>query len=545
MKKINFLLVALFLVVACSFAQNNKIKNVILMIPDGTSLATVSSARWYQRYNYPDKQKLNIDPYICGTVLTYSSNAPIGDSAPTTSCFMTGVPSRAGWVSTYPIADPANDIVSLDPSKAYQPLMTVLEAAKITQGKATGLVCVCEFPHATPADCASHSYNRGKYDWIAPQMVHNNLDVMIGGGAKIINEEGIKYLKNEGYGVFLNEIDSFKNYKGKKMWSLFAEKDMSYDLDRNPSQEPSLGEMTQVAIDKLSQNKNGFFLMVEGSKIDWAAHANDPIAMITDMLAFDKACGVALDFAKKDGQTVIVILPDHGNSGISLGSSKCKDYSTLTKDDLFKNVSQYKCTAEGLIKKLKETEGSKVKQVFLDNTGISLSESDLNAILKSEDYSKSGLSDEERMKGSNLRKIVSKILDDNTCFGFTTGGHTGEEVFLAVYDPTNKRPTGHITNIDINNYLFSSLGLKQSLPSLTGEYFAKHTDVFKGYEFAINQTNKENPVLEIKNKGNKLEVRPNTNIVILNGKEVKLKSVVIYVDRNETFYLPQSLKSLL
>ncbi|MDR1370859.1 MAG: alkaline phosphatase [Dysgonamonadaceae bacterium] len=544
MKKINLLFVSLF-IVACVFAEGNKIKNVILMIPDGTSLATVSSARWYQRYNNPDKQKLNIDPYICGTVLTHSSNAPIGDSAPTTSCFMTGVPSRAGWVSTYPTADPANDIIPMDPSMAYQPLMTVLEAAKITQGKSTGLVCVCEFPHATPADCASHSYSRGKYDRIAPQMIHNNLDVMIGGGTTIINEEGIKYLKNEGYGVFLNDIDGFRNYTGDKMWSLFADKDMSYDLDRNPAEEPSLAEMTAKAIEKLSKNQNGFFLMVEGSKIDWAAHSNDPIAMITDMLAFDEACGVALDFAKKDGQTVIVVVPDHGNSGISIGSSKCSNYGTLTKDDLFKNISQYKCTAEGLIKKLRRADAANISRIFVENAGINLSEEELNSILKCEDYSKSSLSDEERMKGSKLSKVVAKILDSRTCFGFTTGGHTGEEVFLAVYDPTKNRRTGHITNIDINSYLHSSLGLKQSLSSLTGEYFAKHTDVFKRYEFSINQTDKDNPVLEIKNKGNKLEIRPNTNIVLLNGKEVKLKSVIVYVDRNETFYLPQSLGKLL
>ena len=544
MKKFNLLFVAL-LVTACLFAQENKVKNVILMIPDGASLATVSSARWYQRYNNPEKPNLNIDPYICGTVLTYSSNAPIGDSAPTTSCFMTGVPSRAGWVSTYPIADPKNDIIPLDPSMAYQPLMTVLEAAKIVQGKSTGIVCVSEFPHATPADCASHSYSRGKYDWIAPQMVHNNLDIMIGGGTEFLSEDGIKYLKNEGYGVYLNDINGFRNHPGDKMWSLFADKDMAYDLDRNPEEEPSLAEMTAKAIEKLSKNTNGFFLMVEGSKIDWAAHSNDAVGMITDMLAFDKACGIALDFAKTDGQTVVVILPDHGTSGISLGSSKCSNYSSLTKDDLFKNISQYKSTGSGLVKKLQQVDGSNVKQIFVENTGIHLSEEELNDILKCEDYSKSVLSDEERMKGSKLSRVVAKILDSRTCFGFTTGGHTGEEVFLAVYDPTGNRPTGHITNIDVNDYLHSALGLEQSLPSLTSEYFAKHTDVFNGFQLSINQTDKKNPILEVKNKKNKLEIRPNTNIILLNGKEIKLNSVVVFVDRNETFYLPQSLKNLL
>ncbi len=545
MRKIILLFVSLLLAVASGFAGKPEIKNVILMIPDGTSLATVSSARWYQRYNNPDQTKLNIDPYICGTVLTYSSNAPIGDSAPTTSCYMTGVPSRAGWVSTYPIADPGNDIIPMDSTLAYQPLMTVLEAAKITQNKATGLVFTCEFPHATPADCSSHSYNRGKYDWIAPQMVHNNLDVVIGGGVGLLNDELKAYLEKEGYGVFRDDIEGFRKYSGNKMWSLFADKDMAYDLDRDPRKEPSIAEMTGEAIKKLSGNPNGFFLMVEGSKIDWAAHANDPIAMITETLAFDKACKVAFDFAKQDGKTVVIVLPDHGNSGISIGSGKCKDYSTLTKDELFHNVSQYKCTGEGLIKKIHQTDASGIRQLFSQYTGIELSDEELNSILSCEDYSKGALSDEERMKGSKLNKVVAKILDSKTCFGFTTGGHTGEEVFLAVYDPTPNRVSGHITNIDINHYMVQSLGLTTPLTELTQKYFAKHTEVFNGYQYSINQKEDKKPVLEIKNKNNKLQITPNTNIVLLNGKEVKLNSVVIYVDRNNTFYLPKSLKQLL
>ncbi len=546
MKKIGCLLLLSLLIIGNLVAQDKKIKNVILMIPDGTSLATVSAARWYQRYNQPDKPNLNLDPYICGTVLTFSSNAPIGDSAPTTSCYMTGVPSRAGWVSTYPTPDPENDILPMDSTKAYQPLMTVLEAARITQNKSVGLVCTCEFPHATPADCSAHSYNRSRYNWIAPQMVHNGLDVVIGGGARLIDDSMKVYLEKEGCGVFLNDMTGFRNYKGNKMWALFAERDMSYDLDRDPEKQPSLAEMAGKAIEKLSTNPNGFFLMVEGSKIDWAAHANDPIALITDMLAFDKACGVALDFAKKNGETVVIILPDHGNSGFSIGSSKCKDYSTLTKDELFKGISQYKITGEGLIEKLHKTDASEVRSVVKEYTGIELTDSEYQEMIQCADYSKSSLTDEERMKGSKLVKVVAKILDSRTCFGFTTGGHTGEEVFLAVYDPTPNRIAGFKTNQEINTYLRQSLGLQQSLEELTGEYFAKHTDVFRNYTCTIiDPEKKDSPKLEVKNKKKKLEIYPNTNLVLLNGKEVKLNSVVVYVDKNNTFYLPVSLRNLL
>ena len=541
MKRIINILVIALLTANCIVAQ--EIKNVIVLIPDGTSLPVVSAARWYKEYN-TGKTGLNIDPYLCGTIKTYSSNAPIGDSAPTTSCYMTGYPSRAGYVSTYPPADPQNDIIPMDPDKAYQPLMTVLEAARITQNKATGLVVTCEFTHATPADCAAHSYNRGKYEWIAPQMAHNKLDVMIGGGVKYLLDTDKQFLQNEGYGVFLNDINGFKNYKGNKMWALFGEVGMAYDIDRDPAKEPSLAEMTKIAIEKLSKNKNGFFLMVEGSQIDWAAHANDAAAIIKEMLAFDEACGVALDFAKEDGKTVVVILPDHGNSGFSIGSNKCPNYSSLTKDQLFGPVSKVKASIGGLASKLNSTDPAGLKDVFNNLTGITLSFNDYAQIMQCSDYRRSTLSEGEKNKDLRLSNVVIGILDKNTCFGFTTTGHTGEEVFLAVYDPTKNRLTGHHSNIELNHYLRKSLGLKQSLESLTNDYFAKHTDVFANYSFTITSKN-DIPVLEIKNNNKVMEIQPNTSIVKLNGKDVMLNSVVIHVDRNNTFYLPKSLRGLM
>ncbi|MDR1631905.1 MAG: alkaline phosphatase [Dysgonamonadaceae bacterium] len=529
----------------CTRSQNKEIKNVILLIPDGTSLASVSTARWFQRYLNPDETRLNIDPYLCGTILTFSSNAPIGDSAPTTSCYMTGYPSRAGYVSTYPVADPVNDIIPMDSLKAYQPLMTLLEAARIAQHKSTGLVFTCEFPHATPADCSAHSYQRGNYGWIAPQIVHNQIDVVIGGGVSLLNDENRQFLKNEGYGLFLNDINGFRNYPGDKMWALFADKDMAYDIDRNSEQEPSLAEMTKIAINKLSRNKNGFFLMVEGSKIDWAAHANDARAIISDMLAFDEACGEAFRFAESNGETLVVVAPDHGNSGISIGSNKCRGYSSLTKDQLFGDVAQFKTSVSALIQILHNTKPADLRQAVLDLTGITLIDEEFEQLLQTADYNLSSLSNEDRMKGTKLTQEVAKILDRHTCFGFTTTGHTGEEVFLAVYDPRpNKRLTGFHTNVELNHYMRNAMGLEKQFESLTGEYFAKHTDVFKNYTCTIDSLD-TNPILTVKNNETTLEVRPNTNIAKLNGTDLKLNSVVIYVDKNNTFYLPQSLKKAL
>jgi alkaline phosphatase len=328
------------------------------------------------------------------------------------------------------------------------------------------------------------------------------------------------------------------------MWALFCDADMSFDIDRDPAKEPSLAEMTRKAIEKLSKDEDGFVLMVEGSKIDWAAHANDAASIITDMLAFDEACGIAFDFAEKNGETLVVVVPDHGNSGLSIGSGHCANYSTLTKDELFSNIAQFKTSISKLISRLRQTDASQLVNVVHELTGIHLSKEEQEQLLPLTRSKQNNLSPTERMKGSDWTKTVSKILTNHTCFGFTTGGHTGEEVFLAVLDPSPNRLTGHHTNIELHQYIYKSLGLTTDLDTLTAQYFAKHDEVFAEYKYSI--TTKNNiPVLEVKNKKNRLEIRPNSNIVLVNGTETKLSTVIVYVDKNNTFYLPKSLRELL
>jgi alkaline phosphatase len=557
-KRIILLLLSVFIILPARSLdpkQVKPVKNLILLIPDGTSLATVSAARWYQWYLHPDKPKLAIDPYICGTVRTYSSNDPIGDSAPTTSCYMTGYPSLAGYVATYPVSDGENDIDPVDPSKAYQPLTTLLEAARILQQKSTGLVFTCEFPHATPADCSAHSYNRGRYDWIAPQMVHNDLDVVIGGGVSLLTEADEVYLKANGYGVYRNDMEGMRGYTGDKMWALYNNRDMAYDLDRDASKEPSLEEMTRIAIEKLSRNENGFFLMVEGSKVDWAAHANDPAGMVTEFLAFDRACQAALEFARKNGETAIVIVPDHGNSGFSLGVRHC---GKSTKKDLFHVISQVKLTADGLAKKLNSEPASAVQQIFREYAGFELTDDELNTLFHCESYQKSPIPESERsnknvvasLYSGSLNDFVAKLITSKTCFGFTTGGHTGEEVFLAAYHPAGTLPMGMYTNIELNHYMTAAFGLSGRLEELTASNFAPHTEVFKDYvcEIIPSLEEKGSPTLVVKNKNKQLNITPNTNIVKLGKKgedEARLQTVVVYVDVNRTFYLPKSITAYL
>lgn len=549
-----------------SFAQGKKkIRNVIMMIPDGTSTSVLSLSRWYN--SGPVLKWLSVDPYVCGLVKTHSSNAPIGDSAPTSSWYATGYASQTGFISTYPPQDVENDLVKVDKSKAYQPLMTVLEAAKLA-GKKTGLVFTCQFPHATPADFSAHSRDRNAYLMIADQMVHNNIDVLFGGGTSFMNKENRQYLAKNGYDTLFADIKSvnfenggdykrFKQISNKKAWALFSPIDVSNDLDRNPNQTPSLEEMTQKALDLLSKdNKNGFFMMVEGSKVDWSAHNNDPIGVITEFLAFDRAVGTAIKFAKdkeKEGiETIIVICPDHGNSGISMGSRLSNSgYDKLSYSKLYGPLKQYKLTAEGIANEmaapLAADKNFKADSVFLatafrkGDPAIVLTAPEMKSLL--DEYVAMGGKAE---KAGNLIKPIAKIITARTYVGFTTNGHTGEDVFLAVY-PTGTSLHGVVGSDDINRFFSKQLavsGIPINLNDSTAKYFSKHTEVLKGYDFKISgfdKASKTGAILEARKGNTVITIPSNKNEIIINGVMKSLKSVVIYDDINQVFYLPSTI----
>lgn len=544
-KSIFFVFFLLFLSFTFVNAQDNRIKNVILMISDGTSANVLSLARWYQLYLDSTQTELAVDPYICGLVKTHSSDAPIGDSAPTTSCYVTGQPTQTGFVSMHPLKS-SHDLLPIDSARRYQPMMTVLEAAKYIYGKFTGLVFTCYFTHATPADCAAHWYKRSDYNIIAKQMVYNDIDVVIGGGTKFLNASLQNYLSNSGSDVILNDKAAFQHCKATRFWALFNSEEMPFEIDRDPVQTPSLAEMTRKAMQTLSQNENGFFLMVEGSKVDWAAHDNDAKTVIADFLAFDDAVKEALDFANRDGQTVVIILPDHGNSGITMGNRNANSgYDKLSLDTIMKPLKDYTMSAEKMTKILQITEPKEIKSLFKKYYNIVLSDSEINMLYAAKDYKMSPLKNRDGASALTLQYTVSKILYDRTFIGFTTYGHTGEDVFLAVYHPGNQIPIGLNSNIDINSYLCHQLGLEQQLPALTDNLFAKHEDVFgnlKNVKYAVDSLAPDQYKLTIRDKKNSMEMESYTNYIIFNKEKINLKSLIIYVDKNKTFYLPKDLR---
>ncbi|MEA5129286.1 MAG: alkaline phosphatase [Proteiniphilum sp.] len=538
MKKLNIIFCLLIASVALIAQEVKPVKNVIMMIPDGTSIGVYSAARWFKYYNGME-DRLNIDPYFTGTVTTFSSNAPIGDSAPTGSCYATGVLQQTGNVAIHPEVS-ENDLFPVDASRTWQPAATILEASKIEKKKAVGLVVTCEFPHATPADFSAHHYNRGNYKALAPQIAYQNMDVVFAGGNSILTDDIRKHFTNNGTTLIQDDKEALLNYRGDgKVWALFGEKGLPYNIDRNPDKVPSLGEMTQKALEVLSKNENGFFMMVEGSQVDWAAHANDAATMIDEYLAFDEAVGIAMAFAEKDGNTVVVVAADHGNSGFTIGSGSCPGYDKLSIEQLFGTVSNYQLSANGLESILVNTKPDDIKAVFKKYTDIDITDEELETLLASKNYKEA-----DYMKvatSNNLAHNIVNILNSRTCFGFTTGGHTGEEVLLACYHPQGDALRGHVKNTDLNQYLQKVTGLETSLQELSDRIFVKHDQVFAGMNYSIDKKDPDFPVLRVKKGKNTLEVKAFSSVAQLNGKPLEIGSVTVYIDKNDTFYLPAAL----
>lgn len=320
-----FLSLIFFFLNGCSSSSINdsneslseaNVKNIILLIGDGMGSEHIKAARWKK---VGENGSLNMDnlPYN-GWIETLSADNAITDSAAAATAFATGVKTN-------------NGVISLDPNLNFLP--TILEDAK-KHGKSVGLVTNVQISHATPAAFASHVDSRNKMNEIALQLLENHVDVLLGGGEdeflpisdngcfpepgerndsrNLINEaisDGYTYVCDS------NSLENVSPLSTNKLIGLFSDEGMVRPFT------PSLELMAQKAIEILSQNENGFFLMIEGGTIDWASHANDALNTINDTVDFDKAIKVAFDFSKSNDNTLLIITADHETGGMSVSLS--------------------------------------------------------------------------------------------------------------------------------------------------------------------------------------------------------------------------------
>ncbi|WP_409288487.1 alkaline phosphatase [Peribacillus sp. SCS-37] len=510
---------------------------VIMMVMDGTSSTVTTLARWYKGGN------LAMDEMAAGGVRTYSAESAITDSAPAGTALATGHKTNDKYIGVLPSVVNSPGLKPVDEKDAQRPVANVLEGAKLL-GKSTGLVATAEIQHATPADFSAHATHRSNYGDIAEQQVYQNIDVVLGGGKESLSPASSKNARQDGEDLikvldqkkydFVEDRNSLLNSKSDKIWGSFAPSALAYDFDRKTAKpsEPTLAEMTDKAIKTLNKDKDGFFLFVEGSKVDWAAHANDPIGMISDTLAFDDAVKKALDFAKKDGNTMVIAVTDHGNSGISIGNLKTGTgaYSSTPVSAYIDPLKKAKLTVEGAASNLKD-DLSNIEEVAAS-------------------YGLDNLSAAEKEKLSAVKKktdaggILVKLLADRANLGFTTGGHTGEDVFLYSFGPS--RPFGLLENTDLPKKAAKFMGF--DLGQVTKQLYANAKEEFakKGFDVRIDVTDAANPVFIAQNGSQKVEIPANKNIAIISNGKTSVKKEVngIAVYNGKDFYVTQSILKL-
>ena len=316
---VTFLLVSIATITTAQTSQQNMPappKNVILLIGDGMGLTQVSTSFFYN-----DKPS-NFERFpVTGLIKTSSSSHKITDSAAGATAFSAGV-------STY------NGAIGVGPDE--KPVPTLVELLS-EEGLSVGLVATSSITHATPAAFYSHVKSRDMQDEIAAQLLTSGVDFFAGGGTKFFmkRKDNANYydsLVQHGFTVDTTGLKTSGKLASKKRYGyLLAPDGMPRMLDDRGD---FLPEATQMAIDYLSQNENGFFLMSEGSQIDWGGHANDARYIVTEVLDFDKTLGLALDFAKKDGNTLVVVTADHETGGFALAASGKKSGTGSDYDEL-------------------------------------------------------------------------------------------------------------------------------------------------------------------------------------------------------------------
>lgn len=499
------------------------VKNVILMIPDGMSVTNTTLARLYKG------SPLALDALATGLISTWSGDGTIADSAPAGTALATGWKAQSGNIGS---TGEKYDLPNVRTPEAYdrlRPVATILEASHL-KGKGTGIISTSEFMHATPADFTSHDPSRKNYNNLTEQIVYNNLDVILGGGIKYLKPENRKdkedmaaVLKSRGYAI-VNTPEQMDAFSGKKLVGVFGKTDahtaLSYDMDRNPEREPSLSQMTQKAIDVLSQNPNGFFLMVEGSKVDWAAHANDPLGVVSDVLAFDEAVNTAVNFARKEGNTLVIAVSDHGNSGVSIGDRDLSKTYDKTHWTAFINpLKKAKMTGEGfeelLMAKLAKQDPVQIRALAKESLGLeNLTDDDVKNI--------------SNAKKGEMNYVTGPVVGQRAHIGYTTNGHTGEDIVLYSYDPRGRLLGGLMENTQIADFMASSLNV--DLEQATDLLFTDAMNAFKEKGATVKEDfgDAGNPVLVVTKNDQVLRIPQNKSIAWLNEKEIPSDGVTVY-----------------
>ncbi|HPE77504.1 MAG TPA: alkaline phosphatase [Draconibacterium sp.] len=427
-----------------------KTKNIIFMVADGMSHGTLNmadlllqrkegrSSNWIKLYREQKATRAYMD--------TASANSMVTDSAAGSSSWGGGVRVNNGALNVGPNGT------------AHKPILQKFK----DKGKAVGCVTTVPITHATPAGFCVNSKSRGSQDEIAAMYLDLKFDVMMGGGTEFFSADKRKdkrdmfaeFAKN-GIQVAQTKQEMENCKTGTPMLGVFYEDGLPYTLDQLADQGliskiPTLADMTRKAISQLSKNPNGFVLQVEGGKVDWGAHANDLGALIYDQVAFDDAIAVAIEFAEKQKDTLVVITTDHGNASPGLIKSK-------NVDECFDKVQKFKYTNEWILNGIRKTDsaGAVIERINEAQGIVITNDEAVELLTHYSDLDNEGIYNAYKLPYKRLAQIQQTY----TSVGWSGMDHSGEFVELGMFGPGSETLPPFVKNTDLHNFMLKVTGL--------------------------------------------------------------------------------------
>lgn len=422
--------------------KNKKAKNIIVIVSDGMSSGTLNMAdlylnrktgkgsNWIQLYKDNRVKKSLMDMASASSIVT--------DSAAASSSWGSGFRVKNGSLN-----------VGIN-GEEYLPIWQKFKKA----GKMAGCVTTVPITHATPAGFCIASKSRNSQEAIAEMYLDLKFDIMMGGGDKFFSSENRKDKKDlyqdfisKGFNVVKNRAEMLSVDNSKPILGVFNADGLPYSKDRESSKElttstPTLAEMTARAIDKMKDHPNGFVLQVEAGKVDWAAHANDITGLIYDQVAHDEAIKVAIDFAEKDKNTLVIITTDHGNANPGLIYGK-------TVNENFDSIQNYKQTNDWILNGIgKETSISQTIERIEFATKLVLQESEAQEILSF--YSSIKMEDGLYNPKHLPFKVLSEIQKKYNSVGWISMDHSSDYSELAMFGPGSELLNSFIKNTDLH-----------------------------------------------------------------------------------------------
>lgn len=422
--------------------NNGQARNVIFMVSDGMNLGAPSLAKLFRERSggsEPNWTKIYRErPVVRSLVETHSASSCVTDSAAAASAW--GIGERI-----------TNGVINILPDGKVLP---TLHEKLQKSGKRTGLVSTATITHATPAGFAATVKSRGEEAVIAGQYLDRKVDLLLGGGSKHFSADLRKKYAAAGYD-FVADRSSLKKVgskAGTPLLGLFSDGHMPYEIDRlNDSKlnasVPRLAEMTGAALRQLGTSPEGFFLLVEGARIDHAGHANDAAASIHDQLAFDDAIGVALDFIDQNPDTLLVVTTDHGCGGIQMNGVKANPDeqfgpgSYAGSNAFFDRLQGFRHSYEWMkAQGIAALSGPKLAAAFEKHTGLKLT-------------------GEQTKLAQGLKEGVGAAVYEHTGVGWTSQNHTGELVEFCALGPGSNHFPAFMQNRDAHGILLDALGV--------------------------------------------------------------------------------------